>query len=97
MKPLNHCLNFHLKQRKMNGGRNSDSPRWVLFHDSDEYLYPVDTSMTILQALEQHEEVCCLVVSFFSGVPAVSACKQDGLPRCCGALQRTRTGLLVRI
>eukprot|EP00752_Nemacystus_decipiens_P006248 g5635.t1 len=60
MRPLNHCLSYHVHQRKKSGGKNS--PRWVLFHDSDEYLYPVDTGMTIPQALEQHEEVCCVVV-----------------------------------
>lgn len=66
MRPLNHCLQYHLRQRQEAGGKNS--PRWVLFHDTDEYLYPLDTDLTILQALDHHKETCCLLVSVRSWV-----------------------------
>eukprot|EP00903_Cladosiphon_okamuranus_P007792 g7541.t1 len=60
MKPLNHCLQHYQSQREGPGGVLA--PKWVVFHDTDEYLFPLDTSQTILQALNHHKETCCLVV-----------------------------------
>eukprot|EP00903_Cladosiphon_okamuranus_P007790 g7539.t1 len=60
MRPLNHCLKYHQRQRQKPGGILA--PRWVVFHDTDEYLLPLDTDLTILQALDHHQEACCLLV-----------------------------------
>lgn len=65
MGPLNDCLRTHMEQRRKPGG--SISPRWLLFHDTDEYLYPIDTNLTIPQALENHEDICCVLVSDMKG------------------------------
>lgn len=60
MAPLNECLGTHLEEREKS---RENSFRWILFHDTDEYLFPVDTNLTISQALEHHEAVCCTLVS----------------------------------
>ncbi|CAN0164374.1 unnamed protein product [Scytosiphon promiscuus] len=76
MIPLNHCLFDHhkrLQNRGRSGGdgdgsggsssTNSTSvARWVLFHDTDEYLFPMDTTLTIPEALRKHEQSCCTMI-----------------------------------
>lgn len=61
MKPLNRCLAQYMEEKKSDG--DSNAPSWLLFHDTDEYIYPVDTSLTILDALENHNDTCCALVS----------------------------------
>lgn len=56
MRPLNLCLNNHIKRRIKYG---DEAPRWLVFVDVDEYIFPVDTSMTISQALMQRPNMCC--------------------------------------
>lgn len=58
MIPLNHCLEEHF-QRRLN---DSSAPRWLLFHDTDEYIVPLDTNITISQALDKHHATCCVRV-----------------------------------
>ncbi|CAM9099011.1 unnamed protein product, partial [Ectocarpus fasciculatus] len=48
--PLNRCLEEHMARRL--NDTDTDAPRWLLFHDTDEYILPVDTSITISQALD---------------------------------------------
>ncbi|CAM9979334.1 unnamed protein product [Ectocarpus sp. 6 AP-2014] len=60
MKPLNHCLEQQLERRSRG---DEDAATWVLFHDTDEYLYPSDTSLNIRDALEKHHRTCCALVS----------------------------------
>lgn len=60
MKPLNECLHDYMRRRKADGG----APKWLLFHDTDEYLFPEDTSVSIPEALEAaHGAACCTLVS----------------------------------
>eukprot|EP00903_Cladosiphon_okamuranus_P020329 g18652.t1 len=59
MDPLNHCLRYYQEQKK-NGASNA--PTYLLFHDTDEYIFPVNTNLTILHALEQHHDICCTLV-----------------------------------
>lgn len=63
MKPLNDCLAHYMEENK--SGR-SNAPSWILFHDNDEYIYPEDTSFTMLDALEQHKDTCCALVSRYT-------------------------------
>ncbi|CAN0149144.1 unnamed protein product, partial [Scytosiphon promiscuus] len=60
MVPLNRCLSYYL-ERKANDPEAA--PDWLLFHDTDEYVYPVDTNQTILQSLENHSSTCCVLAS----------------------------------
>lgn len=60
MVPLNRCLEHYLEQKENDPGV---APDWLLFHDTDEYIYPVDTNRTILQSLEEHSSTCCVLVS----------------------------------
>lgn len=60
MEPLNNCLNHYLRRREEDPDH---SPTWLLFHDEDEYLFPADTNLTIVQALDYAEERCCVLVS----------------------------------
>ncbi len=60
MKPLNECLRDYMLRRKADSG----APRWLLFHDTDEYMFPGDTSRSIPEALEAaHAASCCTLVS----------------------------------
>ncbi|CAM9189158.1 unnamed protein product [Pylaiella littoralis] len=59
MGPLNRCLKRYMEENK-SGDRNA--PSWLLFHDTDEYIYPEDTSLIILQALEKYNGTCCAQV-----------------------------------
>ncbi|CAM9858714.1 unnamed protein product [Ectocarpus fasciculatus] len=59
MEPLNRCLRHYIN-RKKNDAENA--PSWLLFHDTDEYVYPGDTSVTLYDALKKHESTCCAVV-----------------------------------
>ncbi|CAM9190329.1 unnamed protein product [Pylaiella littoralis] len=59
MKPLNLCLARYIEEKDSG---DSNAPSWLLFHDTDEYIYPEDTSLTILQALEKHNHTCCALV-----------------------------------
>lgn len=59
MKPLNNCLFEYLDRRKS----DPTSPSWLLFHDTDEYLFPVTTSQAIPEALRAHNNTCCLLVN----------------------------------
>lgn len=58
MKPLNDCLKHYIDKR------NSDkkAPRWILFHDADEYIFPVNTDLSLPEALDVHNSRCCAVV-----------------------------------
>ncbi|CAN0142574.1 unnamed protein product [Ectocarpus sp. 12 AP-2014] len=58
MTPLNLCLEEHMVRRL----GDNDAPRWLLFHDTDEYIVPVDKSVTIAQALDKHSSTCCVRV-----------------------------------
>ncbi|CAM9694352.1 unnamed protein product [Ectocarpus fasciculatus] len=58
--PLNRCLEEHMARRL--NDTDTDAPRWLLFHDTDEYILPVDTSITISQALDKHSSTCCVRV-----------------------------------
>lgn len=60
MDPLNSCLKRYVKAKEHD---DSNAPSWLLFHDTDEYIFPEDTSLTILQALEQHNDTCCAQVN----------------------------------
>ncbi|CAM9223281.1 unnamed protein product [Hapterophycus canaliculatus] len=59
MVPLNRCLAYYLERKKNDPGT---APNWLLFHDTGEYIYPVDTNSTILQSLENHSSSCCVLV-----------------------------------
>ncbi|CAN0355807.1 unnamed protein product, partial [Hapterophycus canaliculatus] len=59
MEPLNLCLNHYLERKKEDP---ENSPSWLLFHDTDEYIYPVDTNLTILEGLQKHSSTCCVLV-----------------------------------
>lgn len=61
MRPLNLCLNNHIKRRIRYG---DEAPRWLVFVDVDEYIFPVDTSMSISQALMQRPDMCCVQVGW---------------------------------
>lgn len=58
MKPLNECLARFQRQR----GYDETSAKWVMFHDTDEYVFPVDTSSSISDALRLYDSTCCLQV-----------------------------------
>lgn len=58
MKPLNHCLNHYLERRH----NDTTAPSWLLFHDTDEYMFPVDTTRTLSEELRAHRDTCCVVV-----------------------------------
>lgn len=58
MKPLNHCLNHYIEKRR----NDTTSPSWLLFHDADEYMFPVNTTLTLSEALQAHVDTCCLSV-----------------------------------
>lgn len=59
MKPLNDCLTHYRDRRES----DPSAPTWLLFHDTDEYLFPANTSRTIPEALQAHNNTCCLFVS----------------------------------
>lgn len=59
MKPLNDCLSYYLNRRQ----QDPTSPTWLLFHDTDEYLFPVNVTQAIPQALQAHNATCCVLVS----------------------------------
>lgn len=59
MQPLNHCLRKHIERRE----ESSDAPVWVVFHDVDEYIFPVQTNSTMSEALMRHPETCCVQVT----------------------------------
>ena len=58
MQPLNHCLKSHMERRKVDG----NAPVWVLFHDVDEYIFPVQTNLTMSEAMMRHPTTCCAQV-----------------------------------
>ena len=58
MRPLNHCLQSYMARRE----KDSSSPAWILFHDTDEYIFPVQTNVTISEALMEHSATCCVHV-----------------------------------
>ena len=58
MKPLTECLDFYLEKRS----KDPRAPKWILFHDTDEYLFPIDTNLTIPEALGSHNSTCCVQV-----------------------------------
>ena len=58
MQPLNHCLKRHIERRAV----DSSAPVWVLFHDVDEYMFPVQTNLNMSQALMRHPTTCCVQV-----------------------------------
>lgn len=71
MKPLNECLHDYMMRRKNERG----APRWLLFHDTDEYMFPENGSLNIPEALEAaHGAACCTMVSG----AAPSPCRPDG-------------------
>lgn len=59
MVPLNRCLRYYQEQKQKD---EKNAPSFILYHDTDEYIYPVDTSLTILQALDEHHATCCIQV-----------------------------------
>jgi len=74
MSPLNRCLRYHLDRRQ--NASNTNAPTWITFHDEDEYLYPVNTSLTIVEALDTYDSTCCATVR---------GGDEDGLrPPACG-------------
>lgn len=77
MEPLHRCLR-HYQEQKQNGAINA--PTFILYHDTDEYIFPMDRSVTILQALEKHNAVCCTLVGGNSeGVPYFAFVLPDNL------------------
>lgn len=58
MQPLNHCLNQHMDR----WAEDKTAPVWILFHDVDEYVMPVQTNMTMSEALMRHTTTCCAQV-----------------------------------
>lgn len=64
MKPLNECLLKLIRRR----AEDPAAPRWVMFHDMDEYIYPEDTSLTMVDALRGYGERCCVQVIGPSGL-----------------------------
>ncbi|CAM9472050.1 unnamed protein product [Laminaria digitata] len=56
MKPLNDCLTHYRDRRES----DPSAPSWLLFHDTDEYLFPANTSQAIPEALQAHNNTCCL-------------------------------------
>lgn len=59
MQPLNNFLQTHIEQRK----DNETAPKWLTFHDSDEYIYPVNEDLTLSEFLQQKDNTCCIQVS----------------------------------
>lgn len=59
MEPLNRCLRHYMDRKKTDA---ENAPSWLLFHDNDEYVYPRDTSITLLDSLMKHESTCCALV-----------------------------------
>lgn len=74
MRPLNHCLKRHMDRRTV----DSDAPVWVLFHDVDEYILPVQTNLTVSGALMKHSSTCCAKVSRLRGVVGEGATRARG-------------------
>ena len=70
MQPLNHCLRRHIERREV----DSDAPVWVLFHDIDEYILPVQTNQTMSDALMRHPTTCCAKVSGTEGYVSRKFC-----------------------
>lgn len=59
MKPLNSCLGHYQMLRS----EDRNAPGWLLFHDTDEYILPPSTFQSLSEALAEHEDICCLLVS----------------------------------
>lgn len=60
MKPLNDCLKNLQKRKEI----DPTAPSWLLLHDTDEYLFPGDQSLSISEAMQtDHGDICCLFVS----------------------------------
>lgn len=59
MQPLNVFLEEHIKRRN----ESNTAPKWLLIHDSDEYIYPVNVNQTLPEFLELHDNTCCVQVS----------------------------------
>lgn len=57
MEPLNNCLHYYQEQKRQNV--TSNTPTYLVFHDTDEYIFPVDTNLTILEALDKYRADCC--------------------------------------
>ena len=58
MEPLNACLSYYLSQREI----DHHTPRWLLFHDTDEYMFPGNNSQAIFDVLRSFDAHCCLQV-----------------------------------
>ncbi|CAN0160707.1 unnamed protein product [Ascophyllum nodosum] len=59
MKPLNDCLESLLARRKV----DHHAPRWLLMHDTDEYMYPANNSQALFDALRPFDAYCCRQVN----------------------------------
>lgn len=64
MRPLNHCLKTYMARRE----NDATAPAWILFHDTDEYIFPLQTNLTISEALMEHSATCCVKVGAESRV-----------------------------
>lgn len=58
MRPLNHCLAHYQALRE----KDPTSPRWLMVHDTDEYIYSDKTDLAIWEVLGQRDEKCCTQV-----------------------------------
>eukprot|EP00752_Nemacystus_decipiens_P002030 g1945.t1 len=63
MEPLNDCLRYYQEQMRQLG--SATSPTYILFHDNDEYIFPVETGLTIRQALDKYRAIRCTRVQRF--------------------------------
>ncbi|CAM9129242.1 unnamed protein product, partial [Discosporangium mesarthrocarpum] len=60
LKPLHECAAYY--RRRVDSGDKS-SPRWIVFIDSDEYLWTPNVLETIGEVLKKHSSTCCMQVS----------------------------------
>lgn len=42
--------------------QNETAPKWLTFHDSDEYIYPTNYKLTLSEFLRQKDNTCCIQV-----------------------------------
>lgn len=58
MRPLKNCL-ARLHRRR---GYDEKAPKWIMFHDTDEYIFPMTMSNTISDSFRSYDSTCCLQV-----------------------------------
>lgn len=55
LRPLEGFLKQQIDARL----EDNTAPKWLAFHDSDEYIFPLNTTLTLPEVLQENDNTCC--------------------------------------